>query len=68
MYRFASSAVKGGRVVAEETGAAAAVEPAVADADCDCERVCRVVACKFEGAMGPWLAKIGLRGEGESNV
>eukprot|EP00965_Chrysotila_dentata_P164663 5436443-Pleurochrysis_carterae.AAC.1 len=53
MYRLASSAVKGGRAVAAETGAADVVEPAVADADCDCERVCRVVACRFEGAMGP---------------
>eukprot|EP00965_Chrysotila_dentata_P186061 6142917-Pleurochrysis_carterae.AAC.1 len=55
MYRFASSAVKGGRPAEVETGAAvvgpAVVEPAVAVADC--ERVCRVVACRFGGAIGP---------------
>eukprot|EP00965_Chrysotila_dentata_P101688 3357416-Pleurochrysis_carterae.AAC.2 len=67
MYRLASAAVKGGRPAAAETGAAA-VELAVVVADCDCERVCRVVACRVGGATDPWLAKIGLRGEGESNV
>eukprot|EP00965_Chrysotila_dentata_P016487 546226-Pleurochrysis_carterae.AAC.1 len=68
MYRFASSAVKGGRPAAAETGAAvvelAVVELAVAA----CERVCRVVACKFGGATDPWVVNTGLRGEGEPNV
>eukprot|EP00965_Chrysotila_dentata_P142576 4712692-Pleurochrysis_carterae.AAC.1 len=67
MYRLASSAVKGGKPAAAETGAAA-VEPAVEVADCDRDRVCRVVACRFGGAVDPWLAKTGLRGEGESKV
>eukprot|EP00965_Chrysotila_dentata_P140451 4643223-Pleurochrysis_carterae.AAC.1 len=53
MYRLASSADRGGRAVAAETGAADAVAPAVVDADCDCDRVCRVVACRFEGATEP---------------
>eukprot|EP00965_Chrysotila_dentata_P258491 6213238-Pleurochrysis_carterae.AAC.1 len=66
MYRLASSADKGGRAAAAETDVAVAVEPAVVDADCDCDRVCRVVACRFEGATEPWLEKTGLRGEGES--
>eukprot|EP00965_Chrysotila_dentata_P102080 3369398-Pleurochrysis_carterae.AAC.3 len=50
-----------------ETGAAAA-ELAGVVVDCDCERVWRVVTRRFEGAIEPWMANTGLRGDGESKV
>eukprot|EP00965_Chrysotila_dentata_P041268 1368963-Pleurochrysis_carterae.AAC.1 len=54
MYRFASSAESGGKpeLATVEAGAAAGDADA-AVAVCDCERVCRDVACRFEGATEP---------------
>eukprot|EP00965_Chrysotila_dentata_P095271 3149154-Pleurochrysis_carterae.AAC.1 len=47
-----------------DTGAAAA---GAAEAS-DCERVWRVVDCRFEGAIVPCMVNTGLRGDGESKV
>eukprot|EP00965_Chrysotila_dentata_P030441 1013224-Pleurochrysis_carterae.AAC.1 len=68
MYLLASSAVRGGRpeLGAAEADVGAAVEAAVGAAVCVCERVCRVVACRFTGKVVPCAAKTGLRGDGES--
>eukprot|EP00965_Chrysotila_dentata_P026422 874973-Pleurochrysis_carterae.AAC.1 len=57
MYRFASSAVRRGKPYGEteeavEAGAAVPDEAGVVEV-CDCERVWRVVACKFGGAVAP---------------
>eukprot|EP00965_Chrysotila_dentata_P042578 1412078-Pleurochrysis_carterae.AAC.3 len=69
MYRFDSSAVSGGKPEPEtvEAGAAAGVADAAA-AVCDCDRVCRDVACRFEGATELFDANTGFLGEGESEV
>eukprot|EP00965_Chrysotila_dentata_P062946 2084809-Pleurochrysis_carterae.AAC.1 len=49
IYRLASSGVSAGKA---ETGAVA-VGAAAPAAACACERVWRVVACRFEGAVDP---------------
>eukprot|EP00965_Chrysotila_dentata_P229326 6197125-Pleurochrysis_carterae.AAC.3 len=72
MYRLDSSAVSGGKpeadtVAVAETGAAVAALVDVV-VENECARVCRVVACRFESAIEPWLADTGSRGDGESKV
>eukprot|EP00965_Chrysotila_dentata_P139604 4615449-Pleurochrysis_carterae.AAC.3 len=69
MYRFDSSAVSGGKPEPEtvDAGAAAGVADAAADV-CDYDRVCRDVACRFEGATELCVENIGFLGEGESKL
>eukprot|EP00965_Chrysotila_dentata_P170366 5623201-Pleurochrysis_carterae.AAC.1 len=68
MYRLASSAVSAGKAETEaEVTEAAVVEPA-SGVPCDCERVCRVVACRLAGAVEPCATNTGFLGEGESKM
>eukprot|EP00965_Chrysotila_dentata_P155509 5138481-Pleurochrysis_carterae.AAC.1 len=69
MFRFDWSAVSVGRPKPKtvEAGAAAGAADA-ADAACDCDRVCRDVACRFAGAPEPCDENTGFLGEGESKV